>query len=42
MPDYQQTKIYRIPVNDKNYYGHTTQTLSMRRCGHICSAFKMN
>lgn len=33
MVDYSKTKIYRIPVGDKNYYGHTAQPLSKRaRC----------
>jgi hypothetical protein len=32
--DYSKTKIYRIPVGDENYYGHTTQPLHKRKQGH--------
>jgi hypothetical protein len=34
MVDYSKTKIYRIPVGDDNYYGHTTQPLSKRKQWH--------
>lgn len=29
-----QTIIYRIPVGDDNYYGHTTKTLNLRKNWH--------
>lgn len=32
--DYSKTVIYRIPVGDKNYYGHTTQPLHKRKAEH--------
>lgn len=32
--DYSKTVIYRIPVGDDNYYGHTTQPLHTRKNGH--------
>ena len=35
MVDYSKTKIYRIPVGDQDYYGHTTQTLCKRRAKHV-------
>ena len=33
--DYSKTKIYRIPVGDMNYYGHTTKLLCQRRGKHV-------
>jgi hypothetical protein len=41
MDDYGKTKIYRMPVGDENYFGHTIQKLPRRRSIHI-SAFKRN
>ena len=35
MVDYSKTKIYYIPFGDERYYGHTTQSLSKRKVGHI-------
>lgn len=32
--DYSKTVIYRIPVGNLNYYGHTTQPLHKRKWGH--------
>jgi hypothetical protein len=32
--DYTKTVIYRIPVGDENYYGHTTQPLHKRKHWH--------
>jgi hypothetical protein len=39
MPDYQQSKIYKLYSPSKNlvYYGSTVQTLSQRLAGHISS-----
>lgn len=34
MVDYSKTKIYRIPVGNENYYGHTTQPLCKRKKSH--------
>lgn len=34
MPNYQKTIIYRIPVGDDNYYGHTTEPLYKRKGKH--------
>lgn len=33
--DYSKTIIYRIPVGDENYYGHTTTPLHKRKSDHI-------
>lgn len=35
MPNYQQTKIYVINVNEAKYFGHTTQSFAKRRHTHI-------
>lgn len=34
MPNYQNTVIYRMPVGNKNYYGHSTQPLCKRKSQH--------
>lgn len=34
MVNYNNTKIYYIPVGDDRYYGHTTQRLCERKKGH--------
>lgn len=34
MVDYSKTKIYRIPVENENYYGHTAQPLHKRKSVH--------
>ena len=34
MVNYKNTVIYRIPVGDKNYYGHTAQPLHKRKHNH--------
>jgi hypothetical protein len=38
--DYKKTKIYYIPVGNKRYYGHTTQTLPKRK-NHHRGAFRI-
>lgn len=39
--DYNKTVIYRIPVGDENYYGHTTTPLHKRKTSHKIQ-FKKN
>ena len=34
MPNYQQSKIYKITHGDETYYGSTTMTLKKRMQGH--------
>jgi hypothetical protein len=34
MVNYQNTKIYRIPIEDGNYFGHTANTFAKRKKGH--------
>lgn len=35
--DYSKTKLYRFPVGNKTYFGHTIQTLDNREKGHKSS-----